>query len=644
MPELANLFSPIAINGLELENRAVMPAMGTGYGGPDGGVTDRLLAYLSRRARGGVGLIVTEICAVDTRGKGMPTEIGAWSDDLIPSLAKIPRAVHHEGGKAALQLHHAGRETIEAFAGAVPEAPSPIPSPIMPQPCEEMSLERIAEVVLAYGSAAGRAVEAGFDAVEVHGAHGYLINQFLSPFSNQREDEYGGSDENRARFALVVAAAVREAVGPDFPIIFRVSAEELVRGGYDLSFMKWLAPRLVEAGADAIHASVGVTATPGGYTIASMDTEPGFNLPRARALKQVLGVPVITVGRISDPRLADQAIERGDADMVSFGRQHLTDPDFLARARRGDFEHIRWCLACNQGCIERLAYEFKAVTCTINPECGKEYKGSPASVKDPLRVWVIGAGPAGLSAALSASRRGHLVELFERDAAPGGQLQPASQTLNKHALADWVELASRELNEKGIEIGLGTEITADDIREARPDHVILATGALPETFDIHGTDSEDVFDAREVLLGKVELAGDVVVLGAGYVGMETADLLVWRGHKVTIIEMSPEPPIGKYTTHGYWLHKRLKDAGVKLVLGARVVGIEPGAVLYEREGTGERLAHAGPVVTALGATPESALTAVLDSEGIPYSVVGDAESPRRLLEAVHEGHAAGNAV
>jgi 2,4-dienoyl-CoA reductase-like NADH-dependent reductase (Old Yellow Enzyme family)/thioredoxin reductase len=644
MPELSNLFSPITVNGLQLENRAVMPAMGTGYGGPDGVVTDRLLAYLSTRARGGVGLIVTEICAVDSRGKGIPTEIGAWSDDLVPSLARIPDAVHRAGVKVALQLHHAGRETLEAFAGATPEAPSPIPSPTMFQPCEEMSLERIAEVVLAYGSAAARAVEAGFDAVEVHGAHGYLINQFLSPFSNQRADEYGGSEENRARFALAVAAAVRDAVGPDYPIIFRVSTEELVQGGYDLSFMKWLAPRLVEAGVDAIHASVGVAATPGGYTIASMDTEPGFNLPRARALKQVVSVPVIAVGRMSDPRLADAAIESGDADMVSFGRQHLADPDFLARARRGDFDHIRWCLACNQGCIERLAYELKAVTCTINPECGWEYKGSPAGAEIPLRVWVIGAGPAGLSAALSASRRGHKVELFERNGEAGGQLLPASRPQHKQALADWVEWASRELNEGGVQVGLGTEVTADSIREGRPDHVILATGALPETFDILGTEGANVFDAREVLLGRVELAGDVVVLGAGYVGMETADFLAWRGHKVTVLEMSAAPPIGKHTTHGYWLHRRLKDAGVKLILGARVVSIEPGAIVYDREGAEERLHHTGPVVTALGATPESSLAAVLDSEGIPYSVVGDAESPRRLLEAVHEGHAAGNAV
>jgi NADPH-dependent 2,4-dienoyl-CoA reductase/sulfur reductase-like enzyme len=437
---------------------------------------------------------------------------------------------------------------------------------------------------------------------------------------------------------------VREHVGPTFPVIIRVSTEELVRDGYNISFMKWLAPRLVEAGADAIHASVGVASTPGGYTIASMDTESGFNLPRAHAIKQVTSVPVIAVGRINDPRLADVAIRNGHADMVSFGRQHLTDPDFLAKSRRDDFDNIRWCLACNQGCIERLAYELKTVTCTINPECGKEYKGQPERADSPLRIWVIGAGPAGLSAAISASDLGHTVEVFERDTEPGGQLRPASRPLNKQALADWVEWARRQLAERDVEIRLDRAITADDIRETRPDHVILATGALPAVPDIPGIGSDNVVDARRVLLGKVTLEGDAVVLGAGYVGMETADFLVARGVRVTILEMSPVPPIGKHTTHGYWLHARLKEAGAKLVLGATVVSIEPGVVHYTREGTEERLEHEGPVVTALGAAPESALSGVLDSAGIPYTVVGDADSPRRLLEAVHEGHEAGASI
>ena len=371
------LFSPITINGMTLKNRTVMPAMGTGYGNADSTVSDRLVAYLARRARGGVGLIISEVCAVLPRGKGFGKEIGAWSDDFIPGLAKLADAVHRAGAKVALQLHHAGRETFEMAAGGMPEAPSAIPSAVLNQPCEAMSLERIAAVTDAFARAAVRAKKAGLDAVEIHGAHGYLLTQFLSPFSNQRTDAYGGSEENRMRFVLEVVAAARRAVGPDFPVLIRVSADELIRGGYDLEFMKRLAPRLAAAGADAVHASVGVYSTPGNLSIASMDTEPGFNIFRARALREVSNVPVIAVGRIADPEMAENAIARGDADLVSFGRQLLADPDFVNKVRADDLDDVRWCVACNQGCIERLMFEMKSATCTFNPECGREYRGEP---------------------------------------------------------------------------------------------------------------------------------------------------------------------------------------------------------------------------------------------------------------------------
>jgi 2,4-dienoyl-CoA reductase-like NADH-dependent reductase (Old Yellow Enzyme family)/thioredoxin reductase len=641
--ELINLFSPITINNLELKNRAIMPAMGTGYGALDGTVTDRLIAYLERRARGGIGLIITEVCAVDPRGKGFPSEIGAWSDDQVPGLKRLANAVHKAGSKLALQLHHAGRETFEAFAGASPEAPSAIPSPTMMQPCEEMTQERIAQVVAAYAGAAGRARDAGLDAVEVHGAHGYLVGQFLSPFSNQRDDEYGGSDENRALFALQVLEAVRREVGPEFPVLIRVSADELVRGGYDLSFIERLAPLLVASGADAIHASVGIGSTPGNLTIASMDTEYGFNLPRARAIKQVVGVPVIGVGRITDPRLADEAIGRGDADLISFGRQCLTDPDFLTKAQRGDFDDIRQCLGCNQGCIERLGFELKPITCTINPECGLEYEVAPTA-SEPRKVWVIGAGPAGLSAALAARAKGHSVEVFEKESEPGGQLRSASKPPHKQVLADWTTWAARQLESSGVEVHLGREVTKQILEEGKPDVLVLASGALPAVPPIPGIQGDNVFDARDVLLGEVQLEDKAVILGAGYVGMETADFLIAQGVDVTVLEKEEVPPVGNMKAHEYWLNRRFKKAGGKLVLGATVLRIEPDALVYEKDGQEQRLEDAGMVITALGASAQNALLQIAEETGIPCQVVGDAQSPRRLLEAVHEGDAAGRAL
>jgi 2,4-dienoyl-CoA reductase-like NADH-dependent reductase (Old Yellow Enzyme family) len=424
---LVNLFSPFSIHNMKLKNRTVMPPMGTSYGNKDSTVSERLIAYLERRAEGGVGLIITEVCAVDPRGRGFGREIGVWDDSFIPGLADLAKAIHRHQAKIAVQLHHAGRETMSAVIGAKPEAPSEVPSVLLNQPTEAMSLERIGEIINAFAMGAYRAREAGFDAVEVHGAHGYLLHQFLSPFSNKRTDEYGGSEENRARLLLEVIRAARKKVGADFPILVRLSSDECIKSGYTLDYTKWLAPLLVEAGASALHVSVGVFTTPGMLTIATSDTPEGFNLFRAREIKERVSVPIIGVGRVIDPRMADEAIGRGDADLISMGRQLLADPDVLIKAQKGEWDDVRWCLGCNQGCIERLSYEFKSTTCTINPECGKENENIYKESDTRKKVWVVGGGPAGLSAALAAAKRGHKVSLFERGPLLGGQLVSASK-------------------------------------------------------------------------------------------------------------------------------------------------------------------------------------------------------------------------
>jgi 2,4-dienoyl-CoA reductase-like NADH-dependent reductase (Old Yellow Enzyme family)/thioredoxin reductase len=637
-----HLFSPITINGMELKNRAVMPAMGTAYAGMDNTPSERLIQYLARRARGGTGLIIVEVTAVTPRGKGFPNELGIWSDAFIPALAKIPEAIHAEGGKVAIQLHHAGRETFPQAAGGLPEAPSPIPSVILGQPCEEMSLERIHEVIDAFASAASRAKEAGFDAVEIHGAHGYLLNQFLSPFSNQRQDTYGGSEENRSRFVLEIVEKTRKAVGKDFPIIVRFSAEELVKGGFDLEFTKRLAPRLVSAGADALHVSVGVYSTPGNLSIASMDTPPGFNLFRARAIREVAGAPVIAVGRISDPMLAEKALAEGDADLISFGRQHLTDPDFINKVRSGDLDDIRPCVACNQGCIDRLSFEMKSATCSFNPECGQEFRPlRKAEVKK--KVWVVGAGPAGISAAMAASERGHEVTVFEREDSAGGQLRSASRPPHKEGFWGWVEWALRRLSRQGVQVRLGTRVTPELLKSGKPDTVILTSGAYPVTAPIPGIDGPHVLDARDVLTGKSKATGPAVILGAGYVGMETADFLADKGVETVILEMQPSPPVGKITAHGYWLHKRIREGGGRMYFGAAVTRIENNAVHFTKGGE-DNTVPAASVITAMGARADTALEAALRDAGIPFITAGDAKGPRRILEAIHEGHRAGGEV
>ncbi len=642
--KLEHLFSPITINGMELQNRAVMPAMATGYAEAGGIPGPRLAEYLARRAAGGTGLIITEICAVDPMGINFPNEIAIWDDSHIAGLSKLPEAVHRHGGKLAAQLHHSGRETFKMFLGEDPEGPSDIPSAVLRQPCRAMGLERIAFMVEAFGKAGARARAAGFDAVEIHGAHGYLVGQFLSPFSNNRTDEYGGSDENRSRFALEVVRSVRKNVGDDFPVLIRLSAEELVRGGYDLNFITWLAPRLVEAGVDAIHASVGVYSTPGNLSIASMDTEAAFNLHRARAVKGAVSVPVIGVGRVHDPRIADEAIARGDADLVSFGRQHLTDPDFLAKARDGRFDDIRWCTACNQGCIERLTFEMKSATCVFNPQCGREYLGDAGAAEKKKKLWVIGAGPAGLSAALAASKRGHDVEVYERRGNVGGQLLSASKPPHKEAFWNWVSWMQRELAARNVRINTGAAVDEELLLKGRPDAVVLASGADASVPPIAGANGPAVRCAREVLEGKVERKVPAIVLGAGYVGMETADFLIARGIAPTVLDMASQPRINLFSAHGYWLMKRFREGKGNLITDARVTSIENGTVRYERNGKQEAIEGAGMIITALGAREANDLASVLKKLEIPFIAAGDVNKARRLLEAVHEGARAGEEI
>jgi len=638
---LGNLFSPCTIGGMELKNRAVMPAMATSYGNKDSTISERLTAYHERRAQGGVGLIITEVCAVDPRGRGFGREIGVWDDSFIPGLASLAKAVHPHETKIALQLHHAGRETMASVVNAKPEAPSELPSVVLNQPTEAMSPDRIREIVNAFAMGAYRARQAGFDAVEVHGAHGYLLHQFLSPFSNKRTDEYGGSDENRARILIEILRTAREKAGKDFPIIVRLSADECIKGGYSLDFTKRLAPRLAEAGASALHVSVGVYTTPGMLIIATSDTPEGFNLFRAREIKETVNIPIIGVGRIIDPRMADEAIGRGDADLISMGRQFLTDPDVLIKAKKGEWDDIRWCLGCNQGCIERLSFEFKPTTCSINPECGREIEDIYKRTEKRKKVWVIGAGPAGLSAARAAAKRGHAVSLFERESVLGGQLVSASKPPHKEGYYRWVEWIELQLRKMGVSIQCNAPVTEAMLAPRQPDTVVLAAGANPITLQINGIESSHVFEAREVLAGNIELKSPAVILGAGYVGMETADYCIAQGIKVTIVDMAKFPPVTKLTAHGYWLHRRLKDSGSVLMLGSSVTAIEDGAVVVRQEDRQMRIEPASMVIKAFGSKPERDLCAVLQKLNIPYTEAGDVVKPRRLLEAVHEGDSAG---
>jgi 2,4-dienoyl-CoA reductase-like NADH-dependent reductase (Old Yellow Enzyme family)/thioredoxin reductase len=635
MTNIKHLFSPIKIKNMNLANRCVMPPMGTNLCNKDLTVSEANIAYLDRRAKSGVGLIITEIVGVHPSGT---VGIGAFDDRFIPGLAKMAEVIHRNGIKAAAQLHHAGREAYYQLKKGEALAPSAIPGPIVRIPPKEMSKDDIRTIVSAFGQAALRAKNAGFDAVEIHGAHGYLITQFFSALSNQRTDEYGGDFQSRSRFAIEVIQEVRNSVGPDFPISFRISAEEYIKNGYTVEDVQQILPDLVQAGVDIIHASIGTYGSPGGIGCAGPEYPEGFNAWRAAKLKEVVDIPVIAVGRFSTPALSDAVIADGQADLIAFGRQLLADPDFLVKAKEGRTDDILKCLSCNQGCIERLSLEpGKSVRCAINPETGQElvYPRKPSAT--PKTVWVIGAGPAGLTAASEAARLGHQVTLFEKNKEIGGQVRFAAKAPRKTLYGEWIAWMERHLKKSGTVFRADTVVTEQMLKDSDADVVISAVGADSKIPDIPGINHPMVCTALNILDGTVSPEKHCVVVGGGLIGMEVADFMSEKGSAVTIVEMLPKSPVLKFTGHGYHLHKRLSAAGCTLLLGARVEKIQDNAVTLSCGDSRQVISPVDRVVIAAGMQSRPDFKDVLAEKGIAHYVVGDAVNPRRIIDAVEEG-------
>ncbi len=637
MGELNALLSPLTIKNMTIPNRAVLPPMGTGLSDPGGTVSDALLAYMKRQASGGVGLLISEITAVHPSGLVSKHHVGAFDDKFLPGLKQLADVMHSGGGKAAMQLHHAGRESMYMLKKGMALGPSELPSLIYGQPPKEMTVDDIHEIIDAYGTAAARARAAGFDAVEIHGAHGYLITQFLSAISNQRTDEYGGSFKKRAQFLIEVVRSVRKNVGDDFPVLLRISAEEFIKNGYTVEDVLTILPELIESGVDTMHASVGTHGSPAGITSAPPEFEVGFNVWRADKIKKACNVPVIAVGRFNDPRAADAVIARGEADMVAFGRQALCDPDYLLKAKAGRYDDIRLCIACNQGCIEREMFEGKSVRCAINPETGMELARPEGPAASPRKVWIIGAGPAGLTAAYEAKRLGHEVSLFEKEDDAGGNILFACKAPHKEIYLDWIQFLAKEVRNAGVDIQTGTTVTETMIDKGAPDAVVLAIGGEKLIPAIEGGKLPHVCDAWQILGESTQTGKNVLVIGGGLIGMETACFAAARGSDVTLIEQLSASPVPRYTSHGYSLHKYLRQAGALLRFGCTLKSIRENEAVVQCAESEEVLSGFDQVVMAVGMTSRNQLKEHLKQKNIRHTVVGDALKVRRIMEATEEG-------
>jgi len=631
------LLQPIKIGEMEVKNRFVMAPMVTNYAGRDGSVTERLKAYYRARAKGGVGLIIVEAAFIDPSGKGYANELGIHKDDFIVGLKGLVDEVHPFGTKIAIQIYHSGRQSHESMTGARLMAPSPIPCPVCREEPKEMTKGDINHMIEAYAQAARRAMASGFDAVELHGAHGYLINQFLSPYSNQRMDEYGGSLENRARFPLEVLGRVRKEVGHTFPIIYRMSSEEFVEGGLTIEDTMAFSVILSDNGIDAIHVSGGV------YKSSAMIIQPaavpqGLYVEHASAIKQAIGsrVPVLVVGRIKDPKMAEDILAHAKADMVVMGRALLADPEMPAKVIQGRPQGIRPCIGCNQGCVDKLLAD-QDIACLGNALTGREWEfdlDSKASV--PKRILVIGGGPGGLECARVAALRGHDVFLYEKGHELGGQMNIAAIPPHKGEIKELAGFLISQVKNLGVHIKLGEEVDETVIDKIKPDLVILATGSLPIHPDIPGVQHNHVLTAEEILTG-ASFGGNVVIIGGGTVGCETAEFLADKGAKVTIVEMLGHVATDMGVLTRALLMERLKQKGIRIFTKKRVKEIIPGGLILEEDGHAETIDHMDTIVLAVGYKSDKDMEEIIEEKGLSFYKIGDCSEPRNIMEAIHEG-------
>lgn len=637
---LKNLFSPITIKGKTLKNRMAVAPMVTNYCNEDGTCTEMFSAYHEAKAKGGFGMIITEDFAVRPRGKGFKHLPGLWNDEQIPGFKEFTKRIHKHDTVLIAQIYHAGRQSSKMVLGEAPQAPSAIPCPFSPDMPEELSIEEIKKIITEFGDCALRAEKAGFDGIEVHGAHGYLISQFMSSYTNKRTDEYGGSLQNRIRFAVEVVKDIRSKVSKDFIVGYRISADEYVTGGRNIGDTMTIVPYLEEAGIDYIHVSAGVYRSFDDI-IPSQYRGHSWNTNAAVEVKKITKLPVISVGRINDPRLAETIIASGKSDIVAMGRQSLTDPETPNKAKEGRFDEIRSCIACHHGCVKNLLNNVP-IQCILNPTLGRESEVSLEKTAAPKNIMVIGSGPAGLEAAITAASRGHRVKVFEKNRWAGGQFRIGAVPPGKGEMINYINWQLNELKKLNVPVLMETEVTPELVKKERPDVILAATGAVPIIPDIPGIDRPNVVSAHDVLAGNVNTGNRVVVVGGGCVGAETANQLANNLKGVTIVEMLDAIAGDEIVVPRWDLLEDLDRNKVRICTKTTVDEITDAGVKVS--GAVNEVIPCDTVVLAVGAKPVLGLADALKKEGYDVRVIGDAAKVGLGGEAIMEGFEVGRTV
>ncbi len=634
-------FSPYRIGSVDIKNRLIMPAMDSGVFDQKGFVYQPTLDYYGARAAGGFGLIIIEITAVEPSGVGMPCEPAGWTDECIPGMTKLASVIHEHGAKTIVQLHHAGRETVSVLSGKV-VAPSAVPCPTNRETPKEFTTEEVYELIQHYIDAAVRMKKAGFDGVEIHASHGYMGGQFLSPRSNKRVDEFGGGVEGRAYFMKLVCEGIKKACGEDFAVTTRLSSKENRIGGLEMEETIVYAAMLEEYGYDALHISAGTYET--WETIVPPTAWPsGWNLASARRIKEAVDIPVISVGLFHDPWTIETAIRRGDCDAVSLGRQSIADPEFPNKAVGGAVEDIIPCIGCTQRCMEfnypeNLMPGDWGVGCMYNPQSSHRADRMLTKTDAPKKVVVVGAGPAGLTAAWMSAYRGHDVTLIEKNdkLAAGGQLRIGAFPPFKQPLTRAIRYMLHMCEKNGVEMKWNTEATPELLKELKADVIIMATGAKPSVPPIKGLKETGVVLANDVLLGTPVLQQSALIIGGGEVGAETAEYATDYCSRVAIVEMLPEIVPTLYLTVRNAMLKRIKEEEIEVYTKTKVLEFIPGGVRAEKDGEEITLDGFDTVILALGSKPY----VPFDAEGLADKVyvIGDADAVKDAKWAIYKAY------
>lgn len=632
------LFSTIKVRGLELKNRVVFPAMGTKMGTEDKFVTQQIIDYHVARVVGGCGLNFTEVCSV--YAPAAPKKfLSIAGDEYIEGLKKLTDSIHEAGGKAGVQLWLGG-----LAVASDPEAMIIIPSDMPVQGTDYTmpgaSIETIKEAIKAFGEAAKRAVEAGFDTIEFHAGHNYVPHSFLSPFFNKREDEYGGSLENRARFSIEAIKAIRENIPEDMPLFMRVVAQDdYLEGGLTIEDIIEFCKMSKEAGVDVVDVSRGNFSSAAiKFEVPPVDLARGFNVENAARIRKETGLITVAVGRINDPALAEDILESDKADMVVIGRAQLADPEFCNKAREGKEDTIVKCVGCNQGCYDGfVSTEVPFITCLRNPALGRESEYKLVKTDTPKKVLVAGGGIAGLEAAIILKERGHNPIVCEASNSLGGQFALAGEAPRKEEMKEAALSRGQQAINEGVEIKLNTPVTTELIDEIKPDEVIIAIGSAPMSLNIPGGNLPNVTNSHDILSGKANASGKVIVIGGGLVGLEVAEYLNGKAESITVVEMLDKVAKDLGQLRNICVMESLYSEGVKTITSAKCVEIEEKSVVIEKDGNIEKL-PCDSVIVAIGARSRNFdnISKYCEEKGIPYHAIGDAVRARRALNAVAE--------